>query len=66
MSYCTDTYTSGTVQYTTVQYSTVWYGTINMQVSTHRDQCTLVGSICIQNVEKNIKNNFNKTRGQNY
>ena len=33
------------VLYSTVQYSTVQYGSINMQVSTHRDQCTLVGSI---------------------
>ena len=33
------------VQYSTVPYSTVQYGSINMQVSTHRDQCTLVGSI---------------------
>ena len=33
------------VQYSTVQYSTVGYRPINMQVSTHRDQCTLVGSI---------------------
>ena len=32
-----------TVQYSTVQYSTV--RSINMGVSTHRDQCTLVGSI---------------------
>ena len=36
---------SSTVQYSTVQYSPVQYGLINMQVSTHRDQCTLVGSI---------------------
>ena len=32
-----------TVQYSRVQYNTV--GSINMEVSTHRDQCTLVGSI---------------------
>ena len=32
-----------TIQYSTVQYSRVQYGSINMQVSTHRDQFTLVG-----------------------
>ena len=39
-----------TVQYSTVQYSTVLYcavqyKSINKQANTHRDQCTLVGSI---------------------
>ena len=36
-----------TALYTTVQYTIVRYGSIKMQVSTHRDQCTLVGSIRI-------------------
>ena len=34
-----------TVQYSTVLYSAVQYRSINMQASTYRDQCTLVGSI---------------------
>ena len=38
-------YGKGSLQYSTVQYRTVRYGSINMQVSTQRDQCTLVGSI---------------------
>ena len=38
-------YGKGSLQYSTVQYSTVRYRSINMQVSTHRDQCTLVGSM---------------------
>ena len=38
-------YGKGSLQYSTVQYCTVQYGSINMQVSTRRDQCTLVASI---------------------
>ena len=40
-------YGKGSLQYSTVQYSTVGYRSINMQASTHRDQCTLIqGRIC--------------------
>ena len=38
-------YGTRSLQYSTVQYSTVRYRSINMQVSTQRDQCTLVGNI---------------------
>ena len=48
VQYSTVQYTTvqySTVQYSTVLYSAVQYRSINMQASTYRDQCTLVGSI---------------------